>query len=139
MRRCIGVLVCVLVYATNAFADLPVVPGAVGYGMETRAAYACGVTPQIDRVTNLNSRGPGSLLAALEDPSPRIIIFDVSGTIDLPYDVMITNPCATVAGQTALSPGITLMRHGLWVSTHDVLIQHIRIRPGDLECNTALG
>ena len=139
MTRCIGVLVCVLVYATNAFAELPVVPGAVGYGMETRAAYACGVTPKIDRVTNLNSTGTGSLLAALEDPSPRIVVFEVSGTIDLPYDVYISNPCATVAGQTAPSPGITLKRHGLWIATHDVLLQHLRIRPGDLECNTALG
>jgi hypothetical protein len=138
MTRCIGVFACVLACTTNAFAQLPVVPGAVGYGMETRAAYGCGVAPEIVRVTNLNSGGPGSFLDALGRPSPRVIIFDVSGTIDLPWDVVISSPCLTVAGQTAPSPGITVMRHGLSINTHDVLIQHIRIRPGDLECNSGL-
>src|SRR5262245_40494151 len=136
MTRCLCVLTCVLACTTNAFAQLPVVPGAVGFGMETRAAYACGVTPRIIRVTHLNSSGGGSLRAALEDASPRVIIFDVSGTIDLGSQVIVSNPCVTIAGQTAPSPGITVMRHGIEFNTHDVLIQHIRIRPGDLECNT---
>jgi len=136
MTRCIGVITCVLACTTNAFAQLPVVPGAVGYGMETRAAYACGVAPQVIRVTNLNPSGAGSFRAALENPSPRIIIFDVSGTIDLYSQVVVSSPCVTIAGQTAPSPGITVMRHGIEFNTHDVLIQHIRIRPGDLECNT---
>jgi hypothetical protein len=127
-----------LACASEAYAQLPVVPGASGFGMETRAAYACGVAPKIITVTNLNARGEGSFRQALEDPSPRVVIFEVSGTIDLDSQVIVWNPCLTIAGQTAPDPGITLMRHGIDITTHDVLIQHIRIRPGDLACNSAI-
>jgi hypothetical protein len=127
-----------LAFTSEAFAQLPVVPGAFGFGMETRAAYACGVAPKIITVTNLNARGEGSFRQALEDPSPRVVIFEVSGTIDLDSYVIVWNPCLTIAGQTAPDPGITVMRHGIDIATHDVLIQHLRIRPGDLECNTAI-
>ncbi|MGP8243058.1 MAG: right-handed parallel beta-helix repeat-containing protein [Bryobacteraceae bacterium] len=39
----------------------------------------------------------------------------------------------TVAGQTAPSPGITIIRGGIEMVTHDILLQHIRVRPGDAE------
>src|SRR5262249_188213 len=32
---------------------------------------------------------------------------------------------------TAPAPGITLIRGGLQIRTHDVLLRHLRIRPGD--------
>jgi hypothetical protein len=44
----------------------------------------------------------------------------------------VRNPHLHLAGQTAPDPGITLIRGGLVVETHDVLIQHIAVRPGDL-------
>ena len=99
--------------------------------MDTRAAYACGANPEILRVTNLNDSGDGSLRAALTARGPRVVIFETSGTIVLNTDIEITEPCLTVAGQTAPSPGITLRDSGVSVYTHDVLIQHLRIRPGD--------
>ena len=34
-----------------------------------------------------------------------------------------------VLGQTAPSPGITIIKGGFWINTHDILIQHIRVRP----------
>jgi hypothetical protein len=43
----------------------------------------------------------------------------------------IWNPYVTVAGQTAPSPGITITGGGIKIETHDVLIQHLAIRPGD--------
>jgi hypothetical protein len=46
--------------------------------------------------------------------------------------LVIDHPFVTVAGQTAPSPGITLIRGGIMITTHDVLIQHIRVRPGDV-------
>lgn len=110
---------------------LPVVPGAYGYGMQTRAAYACGTNPAILRVTNLNDSGAGSMRAALEATVPRVVIFEVSGYVDLADTVRISSPCVTVAGQTAPSPGITWRKYGMEVTTHDVLLQYFSVRPGE--------
>ena len=74
--------------------------------MTTRAAYGCGSAPSVLRVTNLNDSGSGSLRAALEAAGPRVVIFEISGTIALTSDVIVTNACVTIAGQTAPSPGI---------------------------------
>ena len=126
-----GVLLMVLGTHAGAAQSLPVVPGGEGFGMSTRAAYGCGSAPAILRVTNLNDSGAGSLRDALERSGPRVVIFEISGTILLRSDIAITEPCVTVAGQTAPSPGITIRNGGLSVYTHDVLIQHLRIRPGD--------
>ena len=63
---------------------------------------------------------------------PRIIVFEVGGVIDLDLRTLrITSPNVTIAGQTAPSPGITLIRGGIDVATHDVILQHIRVRPGE--------
>jgi hypothetical protein len=137
----------VLTIATLAFGYVPgveaqslsVIPGAFGFGMNTRAAYGCGAAPAVLRVTNLNNDGAGSFRAALTATGPRVVIFEISGTINLLSDININSPCLTIAGQTAPSPGITIKGDanasesagGLNIFTHDVLIQHIRIRPGD--------
>ena len=110
---------------------LPVVPGGEGFGMETRAAYGGPTPPVILRVTNLNDSGAGSLRDALALPMPRVVIFETSGTIAAQSDYVVTNPYLTVAGQTAPSPGITVRNFGIQPYTHDVLLQHLRIRPGD--------
>lgn len=97
------------------------------------SAYTAGGRGgEIVRVTTLASEGPGSLREAIERQGARIIVFEVGGVIDLEKEtIAITNPDVTIAGQTAPSPGITLIRGGLDVKTHDVIIQHLRIRPGD--------
>jgi hypothetical protein len=83
-------------------------------------------------VTNLNADGPGSLRAGLQAQGPRIIVFEVGGVIDLEQSTLvIEEPFVTIAGQTAPSPGITLIRGGILITTHDVHVQHIRVRPGD--------
>lgn len=106
---------------------LPVFPGAMGHGTETKA----GRGGAIIRVTNLNDSGTGSLRAAVDASGPRIIVFEVSGTIKLASDLTISTPFITLAGQTAPSPGINLRGAGMRITTHDVLVQHIRIRTGD--------
>ncbi len=86
----------------------------------------------IVRVTTLDNDGPGSLRAAVKQTGARLIVFEVGGVIDLGKETLtITEPHVTIAGQTAPSPGITLIRGGIDVKTHDAIIQHIRIRPGD--------
>ncbi len=113
---------------------IPVVPGAFGFGMETRAAYACGTNPTIIKVTSLGDSGGGTLREALEASGPRVVIFEISGNIVLNSDIDIKDysSCLTIAGQTAPSPGITVSGFGIhFYGAHDVLIQHLRIRPGD--------
>ena len=83
------------------------------------------------RVTTLAASGPGSLAAALATDEPRVIEFAVAGIIDLGgHSLNIARPCVTIAGETAPGPGITLIGGGIGVSTHDVIVRHIRIRPG---------
>lgn len=85
----------------------------------------------IVRVTNLNADGPGSFKEAIERKGPRIVVFEVGGVIDLGLTTLsIDEPNLTIAGQTAPSPGITLIRGGIDIRTHDVIVQHIRIRTG---------
>ena len=120
---------------TASSGPLPVFPGAMGFGTTT----AAGRGGAILRVTNLNDAGAGSLRAALEATGPRAVIFEVGGMIDLSDDIYITSPYLTVAGQTAPSPGITLRYAGLQIQTHDVLVQHLRIRVGDLVTPSSLG
>ncbi|WP_437682394.1 pectate lyase family protein [Sorangium sp. So ce131] len=92
------------------------------------------------KVTTLDANGPGSLREALETPGPRIIVFEVGGIIDLDRARLnITEPFVTIAGQTAPSPGITLIRGGMRILTHDVRIQHLRFRMGDAGAAPASG
>jgi len=103
-------------------------PGAMG----AAAATPGGRGGQIIRVTTLAPTGPGSFLDHDARPGPRIVVFEVGGVIDLAENtVKITEPNLTIAGQTAPAPGITLIRGGIDIATHDVVIRHIRVRPGD--------
>lgn len=107
---------------------LQVVPGLIGFGTTTPAGRGGAVI----RVTNLNDAGAGSLRDALGAAGARTIVFDLSGTITLTSGkIAVTNPFVTVAGQTAPAPGIQIKGNGISVRTHDVLIQHLHIRPGD--------
>lgn len=107
--------------------ELPVFPGAEGFGTTTPA----GRGGEVIRVTSLAESGPGSLRAALQTPGPRTIVFEVGGTITATEPLVIADPFVTVAGQTAPPPGITLTGTSLVIVTHDVLVQHLRVRAGD--------
>ncbi len=105
----------------------PTFPGAVGWANETPG----GRGGRIIRVTNLKSDGAGSFKEAVEAKGPRIVVFEVGGVIDLGRTTLeIKEPFLTVAGQTAPSPGITLIRGGIDVKGHDVILRHIRVRTG---------
>jgi pectate lyase len=112
-----------------AAAGAPVAfPGAMG----AAAATPGGRGGQIIRVTTLAPSGPGSFVDAVRQSGPRIVVFEVGGVIDLAEStVRITEPYLTIAGQTAPAPGVTLIRGGIDIATHDVVVRHIRVRPGD--------
>ncbi|MFN9148587.1 MAG: hypothetical protein ACK5VS_11450, partial [Hyphomonadaceae bacterium] len=81
-------------------------PTAVGWAANTVG----GRGGQILRVTTLAKDGPGSFKQAIETKGPRIIVFEVGGVIDLEATTLkITESFLTIAGQTAPSPGITLI------------------------------
>lgn len=110
--------------ATNRLAF----PGAQGFG----AFSAGGRGGQILRVTTLKATGPGSITEAVRTKGARIVVFEVGGVIDLGgHSLRISEPFLTIAGQTAPSPGITLIKGGMDIATHDVVIQHIAVRPGE--------
>lgn len=91
-----------------------------------------GLGGSIIKVTNLNASGRGSLREALEATEPRIVVFEVGGLIDLKLGkITISNPYITIAGQTAPSPGITIIKGGIFITTHDIVIKHIAVRLGD--------
>lgn len=83
------------------------------------------------RVTTLAADGPGSFAEAISAEGARVIEFAVAGVIDLDGRTLrIREPHLTVAGETAPSPGITLTNGGMSLTTHDVIMRHLRIRPG---------
>ncbi len=100
-----------------------------GWASSTTGGYGGAII----KVTNLNSSGIGSLTAAVSASGKRIVVFEVGGVIDLKGKVLkVTNPFMTIMGQTSPSPGITLINGGITIMSHDIIIQHLRIRPGSV-------
>lgn len=114
--------------------ETPAFPGAVGFG----AVSAGGRGGRIIPVTTLADSGSGSFRACVMARGPRVCVFRVSGVIrftDRPP--VIREPYLTIAGQTAPGGGITLAHAGgpngrtplVFKGTHDIIVQHIRVRP----------
>ena len=105
-------------------------PSAKGAG-----AYATGGRGgQIIKVTNLNASGSGSLLEALQTTGPRVIVFEVGGTIDWRtvsgfYVEQMggsNHDNVTIAGQTAPG-GITIEGYSFMFNRVDnVVMRYIR-------------
>ncbi|WP_211198724.1 hypothetical protein [Ruegeria haliotis] len=86
----------------------------------------------------------------IQQAGPRTCIFRVSGTIVLEKQSLVaSNPYLTIAGETAPGGGIAIrngprqLRPSLEIHTHDVIVRHLRIRPGPHElkscCSGAIG
>lgn len=121
-------------------------PTAEGHG----AAAKGGRGGRVIYVTNLDEQGEGSLRACIEAAGPRNCVFRVSGTITLEdASIIATSPYLTIAGETAPGDGIAIrngplqLRPSLEIKTHDVIVRHIRFRPGPHSvrscCSQAIG
>ena len=110
-----------------AVAELPAFPGAEGFGAFSQG----GRGGRVYHVTTLEDGGAGSLREAVEAQGPRIVVFDVGGTIRLKKDLTITNPFITIAGQTAPGDGICLRDAALGIYADQVVIRYLRQRLGD--------
>jgi pectate lyase len=129
MQQYISLVIPILLFLSATFtqAQQPAFPGAEGYG---RFALG-GRGGKVLFVTNLNDKGPGSLRSAIEAKFPRIVVFNISGTIELQSDLRIVHPRITIAGQTAPGGGICLRKYPLKISADDAVVRFIRVRLGD--------
>ncbi|MDE5962283.1 MAG: pectate lyase, partial [Duncaniella sp.] len=108
----------------SASESTPAFPGAEGHGRYVTG----GRGGEVRHVTNLNDSGPGSLREALSGTKAKIIVFDVSGYIDLRSQLNVTSN-TTIAGQTAPEGGITLRYYTLYFGNCDnVIVRFIRSR-----------
>ena len=105
--RSVLTLLCVGGAVDTAAQDPKAFPTAEGFG----ANAVGGRGGRVIEVTTLADSGAGSLRAAMEASGPRIVVFRVSGTIELKSAVRVSTPYLTVAGQT--SPGgVQIKGHG---------------------------
>jgi hypothetical protein len=108
-------------------AKIPAFPGAWGGGMYSFG----GRGGKVFVVTNLDDAGPGTLREACNASGPRIVVFNVAGTIHLKNRIRVRAPYITIAGQTAPGDGICVRGATFEVNTHDVVIRHMRFRRGE--------
>jgi pectate lyase len=114
--------VCLMQSANHVLAF----PGGEGAG---RVATG-GRGGEVYYVTNLSDRGPGSLRDAVSQDN-RMVLFQVSGTIELKNKLDISGSNITVAGQTAPGDGICLRGHPLMIDGDNIIVRFLRVRPGD--------
>lgn len=100
-------------------------------GTGSRGAYAGDTLPRVLFVDNLDDSGPGSLREAAAQPFPRVVIFNLSGTIRLSKALIIRHPYLFIAGQSAPGKGISVEGAPLIARSHDILVQDMRFRLGE--------
>lgn len=108
-------------------AQTPAFPDALGGGKYTTG----GRGGNVYYVTNLNDSGQGSLRDAISAPN-RMVLFKVSGVINLKSKLTFRSNNITVAGQTAPGAGICVTGYTVNISASNIIIRYMRFRLGDV-------
>lgn len=128
--RCVLLLLCAVAAPAGAGpspdTELPAFPGAEGFGAFARG----GRGGKAFCVTSLADKGPGTLREAVDAKGPRMVVFRVSGIIDLKSSIRVSNPFITIAGQTAPGDGICLRGGSFLIDTDEVVVRFLRVRLG---------
>ncbi len=117
-------------FNNNAF------PGAEGFGSLHVSAYTFNSDPTILYVDTLadasiqTSDTSGSLRWVLTRSYNRIVLFEVSGRIQLTASIQVNDGDLSVYGQSAPGQGISIENRTLILNASNILIQHIRFRHG---------
>ncbi len=128
---------------------LEVVPGLIGFGTDTRAAYGNSTNPDIyvvnttadddnglDTDTDYEGSGvtvyKGSFREVIEHTNDnKFIIFMKSGEFTIRDTFDLDDNYVTIAGETAPSPGVMFKGLKLLITGDDILVSNLRIRQGD--------
>ena len=116
---------------TSAANETPLLafPGAEGGGKYTEGARGADKI-EVYHVTNLNDDGEGSLRDAVSEPG-RIVVFDISGIIELESKLVFDSDNVTVLGQTSPGDGITITGYDAEIKANNIILRYLRIRPTD--------
>ncbi|WP_248923847.1 OmpL47-type beta-barrel domain-containing protein [Paenibacillus hamazuiensis] len=109
---------------------LPAFPGAEGFGYAAKG----GRGGEVYHVNSYELTGPGTFYDALmtAGPTPRTIVFDISGEITIPQIVVKDKSNITIAGQTAPGEGVTIRGNNIrFVGSSDIVIRYMRFRLGE--------
>ena len=113
-------------------------------GVSRRSGRGCSYAGRARRQDHSSNHagadGPGSFMEALDadGPAHRRVRSRRRHRLRETRD-QDHQPYLTIAGQTAPSPGITLIRTGIDLLTHDVVMQHIRVRTGSAGADNKSG
>ncbi len=124
----------------NVVAQELAFPGAEGFGKYATGGRAIDARGNDTlRVTSLedcpdNQLQKGTLRWAIRKggDKPRVIVFDVAGTIYLTHPLSFTHPNVSILGQTAPAGGICIAGYTFKITKSNVIVRYIRFRAGDL-------
>ncbi len=107
-------------------------PGADGGGRYTTGGQGGSIYVVNSLEDDIVDPKIGTLRYGIQTTGKRIIVFNVSGRIDLKGDLSIRSGSVTILGQSAPGDGICLSGYPLLVRANNVIIRFLRFRMGDL-------